>query len=75
MEPGSLKGVQFVVADVRKARQQLVERGVEVSEVRVARPEGFRPARDGDNLDNVGFIVFDDPDGNHWTVQQISSRG
>lgn len=75
MEPGSLKGVQFVVADVRKAHQQLVERGVGVSEVQVAGSEGFRPAQDGDSLDNVGFVVFDDPDGNQWTVQQISSRG
>lgn len=74
MEPGSLKGVQFVVADLQKARELLLERGVEVSEIRVAGPEGFRPAQDGDSLDNVGFVFFDDPDGNHWAVQQVSSR-
>lgn len=74
MEPGTLKGVQFVVADLQKARELLLERGVEVSEIQVAGPEGFRPAQDGDSLDNVGFVFFDDPDGNHWAVQQVSSR-
>ncbi|MCN0151108.1 VOC family protein [Salinispora arenicola] len=74
MEPGSLRGVQFVVADLQKARELLLERGVEVSEIRVAGPEGFRPAQDGDSLDNVGFVFFNDPDGNHWAVQQVSSR-
>jgi len=35
----------------------------------------YRPARDEDALDNVGFVRFTDPDGNGWFVQQISSRG
>ena len=74
MQPGSLKGLQLVVRDVRAARAQLVEHGVEVSEVQVVGPSGPRPARDGDDLDNVGFVFFDDPDGNGWAVQQISAR-
>jgi hypothetical protein len=73
--PGSVKGLQLVVPDVRAARAELVERGVDVSEVEVLRPEGSPPARDEeDELDNVGFIWFSDPDGNRWAVQQISSR-
>ena len=36
--------------------------------------DGLRPRREGESLDNVGFVYFDDPDGNGWTVQQISSR-
>lgn len=75
MPPGSLKGLQLVVSDVHAARAQLVERGVEVSEVQVVGPGGNRPARDGDALDNVGFVFFSDPDGNGWAVQQISARG
>jgi catechol 2,3-dioxygenase-like lactoylglutathione lyase family enzyme len=75
MAPGSLKGVQLVVADVRAARAQLVERGVGAGEVQVAGPAGFRPAGDDDDLDNVGMVLFDDPDGNSWVVQQISARG
>lgn len=71
MPPGSLRGLQLVVNDIHAARAQLVERGVEVSEVQVM---GDSPG-DRDPLDNVGFIFFSDPDGNGWAVQQISSRG
>ena len=72
MAPGSLKGLQLVVADIHKARAQLVERGVDVSEVQVM---GENPYPVDDPLDNVGFVHFSDPDGNAWAVQQISSRG
>jgi catechol 2,3-dioxygenase-like lactoylglutathione lyase family enzyme len=74
MAPGSLKGVQLVVNDVRAARAELLQRGVEVSEVQVLGPGGGRAAEDGDALNNAGFIFFDDPDGNSWAVQQIDSR-
>jgi catechol 2,3-dioxygenase-like lactoylglutathione lyase family enzyme len=71
MAPGSLKGLQLVVADLRAARAQLAERGVEVSEIQVL---GKSPRPQPDPLDNVGFVFFDDPDGNGWAVQQISAR-
>lgn len=71
MAPGSLKGLQMVVPDVNKARAELVDRGVEVSEVQIL---GESPTPTPDPLDNVGFIFFIDPDGNGWAVQQISSR-
>jgi catechol 2,3-dioxygenase-like lactoylglutathione lyase family enzyme len=74
MAPGSIKGLQLIVRDIHAARAELVERGVPVSEVQVAGPSGFRPSREGDELDNVGFVFFDDPDGNGWAVQQISAR-
>ena len=63
MAPGSLKGVQLVVADAYRARQQLLDRGVEVGEITVI------DERDGGTL-----FGFDDPDGNSWAVQQIKSR-
>jgi catechol 2,3-dioxygenase-like lactoylglutathione lyase family enzyme len=72
MEPGSLKGVQLVVADLNRARQQLLDRGVKVSDIVVM---GENPSPTPDPLDNVGFVFFDDPDGNRWAVQQISARG
>ena len=50
-------------------------RGVEASEIQVFDEDGLRPSRDGDILDNVGFVSFSDPDGNRWAVQQISFRG
>ena len=72
MVPGSLKGLQLVVPDIRAARAELSARGVDVSEVRVFDQDGLRPAHDEeDALDNVGFAFFDDPDGNGWAVQQI----
>jgi len=56
-EPGSLKGVQLVVSDIEAARAELVERGVDVSEVQ--------------DLPGGLFVFFSDPDGNGWSVQQI----
>jgi catechol 2,3-dioxygenase-like lactoylglutathione lyase family enzyme len=72
MPPGSLKGLQLVVPDLKAARAELIERGVDVSEIQVV---GESPSAQPDPLDNVGFLFFDDPDGNAWAVQQISARG
>ncbi len=73
MAPGSLKGLQLVVArHPRGPRCSSGERGVEVSEIQVM---GESPSPQPDPLDNVGFVFFDDPDGNGWAVQQISARG
>jgi catechol 2,3-dioxygenase-like lactoylglutathione lyase family enzyme len=72
--PGSYQGLQLVVSDLHAARAQLVERGVEASEIQVFDGSAFRPSREGDALDNVGFLFFSDPDGNGWAVQQISAR-
>jgi catechol 2,3-dioxygenase-like lactoylglutathione lyase family enzyme len=70
MPAGSLKGLQLVVKDIEAAHAELVERGVEVSDVQKI---GENP-KPGDPMDNVGFVFFSDPDGNGWAVQQISSR-
>ena len=72
MAPGSMKGLQLVVSDINAAHAQLVERGVEVSEVQKM---GENPQPGGQPLDNVGFVFFADPDGNGWAVQQMSARG
>jgi catechol 2,3-dioxygenase-like lactoylglutathione lyase family enzyme len=72
MPPGALKGLQLVVSDIRAARAQLTERGVEVTDIQVM---GESPTPQPDSLDNVGFVFFSDPDGNGWAVQQISARG
>ncbi len=63
MPPGSLKGLQLVVADAYRAREQLLERGVEAGEIDVM------DERDGGTL-----FGFADPDGNSWVVQQIKAR-
>ena len=71
MPAGLLKGLQLVVSDINAARAQLVDRGVDVSEIQVL---GENPSPTGNALDNVGFVFFSDPDGNGWAVQQISAR-
>ncbi len=71
MEPGSLQGVQLVVADIEAARAQLLERGLDPGEIQVL---GENRTPQPHPLDNVGFLFFEDPDGNGWAVQQISAR-
>jgi catechol 2,3-dioxygenase-like lactoylglutathione lyase family enzyme len=58
--PGSVQGLQLVVADIDAARAELLERGVDVSDVQQF-PWG-------------SFVFFSDPDGNGWAVQQIPDR-
>jgi catechol 2,3-dioxygenase-like lactoylglutathione lyase family enzyme len=58
--PGSVKGMQLVVADVGAARAQLAGRGVDVTDVQEF-PWGK-------------FVFFEDPDGNRWSVQEIVRR-
>src|ERR1700736_6733128 len=54
--PGSARGLQIVVTDVKAARAELVGRGMEVGEVQEF-PWGL-------------FVFFEDPDGNRWAIQQ-----
>jgi catechol 2,3-dioxygenase-like lactoylglutathione lyase family enzyme len=72
MQPGTLKGVQLVVADLRAAREELAGRGVDVSEVLVIAGGPPRPAGPDDQLDYQGYVFFEDPDGNGWGIQQLS---
>lgn len=66
-EPGSLRGVQLVVADVAAARERLVAGGVEASEV-FHFDGGER--RSGHGGPWNAFVSFEDPDGNAWVVQE-----
>jgi catechol 2,3-dioxygenase-like lactoylglutathione lyase family enzyme len=74
LRPGTLEGLFLVVADVKAARQALVDRGVEVGDVVVFDAGEYRPSREGESLDLVGVCFFNDPDGNRWMVQQIPAR-
>jgi hypothetical protein len=74
MAPGSLEGLQLVVNDLRAAHATLRERGIDTTDIQVYGKEGLRPLEEGDDLNNVGFIYFSDPDGNRWAVQQITAR-
>jgi predicted enzyme related to lactoylglutathione lyase len=59
-QPGSVQGIQMVVSDLNAARAELLERGVQVSEVQ--------------EFAWGSFVFFSDPDGNGWAVQQIPAR-
>ena len=59
--PGSVRGMQMVVADARAAHDDLAARSVEVSDVQ--------------SLPWGDFVFFSDPDGNAWAVQEIPARG
>jgi predicted enzyme related to lactoylglutathione lyase len=58
--PGSVEGLQLVVADIEAAREELAGRGVDVTDV-----SDFPWGR---------FVFFSDPDGNGWAVQQLPPR-
>jgi catechol 2,3-dioxygenase-like lactoylglutathione lyase family enzyme len=58
--PGSVQGMQMVVPDIEAAHAELVERGVEASDIQ--------------DLPWGSFVFFHDPDGNKWAVQQIQPR-
>jgi catechol 2,3-dioxygenase-like lactoylglutathione lyase family enzyme len=74
MPPGAVKGLQLVVPDVARAYAELVERGVQVSEVQSVDGDADKVVQGGRALDNVGFVFFEDPDGNGWAVQQMAGR-
>ena len=57
MQPGSVKGLHLVVADIRQAREALVKRGLEVGEVW--------------DVQGVKYAGFSDPDGNLWLLQEF----
>jgi catechol 2,3-dioxygenase-like lactoylglutathione lyase family enzyme len=61
MQPGSQRGLQMVVADVKAVREELLKRGAEVSEI---------------DVQSWGsFVYFRDPDGNSWSLQELPHRG
>jgi predicted enzyme related to lactoylglutathione lyase len=57
VQPGTIKGLHLVVADINKAREELASRGVAVGKV--------------DDLGGVLYVHFSDPDGNTWFLQEI----
>jgi catechol 2,3-dioxygenase-like lactoylglutathione lyase family enzyme len=82
-DPGSARGLYLVVDDIRAAHDELVDLGVEISEV-------FHPGEPGAQFDQDGanrvagadperatygsFATFGDPDGNTWLLQEITGR-
>ncbi len=59
-QPGSVKGLHLVVANIRTARAELAGRGVSVGDV--------------DDLGGITYVHFSDPDGNTWALQELSTQ-
>ncbi|MFM0057890.1 VOC family protein [Paraburkholderia phytofirmans] len=81
-EPGSVQGLHLIVSDITRAHAELVERGIDVSEVfhdagglfhragKEGRVSGPQPARSSYG----SFASFSDPDGNGWVFQEVTTR-
>ncbi|GGT15807.1 VOC family protein [Streptomyces chromofuscus] len=81
-EPGSAEGLHLVVEDIEAARAELSAKGVDVSEVfhdaggvfHHAGTENRVPGPDPERRSYGSFVSFSDPDGNGWTVQEVTER-
>ena len=86
--PGSPASIQFgpagaaplqrlllVVEDIEAARAELVERGIDVSEIWHGAPgQPPEPGRDPEGRSYVSQASFSDPDGNQWVLQEVTDR-
>jgi catechol 2,3-dioxygenase-like lactoylglutathione lyase family enzyme len=69
--PGSLDRLILAVTDIEAAREDLISRGVDVSEVYEQRPPGL------ESIEGTSYFLyasFSDPDGNNWLLQEITTR-
>jgi catechol 2,3-dioxygenase-like lactoylglutathione lyase family enzyme len=75
MSPGSLQGVILVVENIETARDDLIRRGVDVSEIWHIEPgQGRLPGIDPQRRSYFSRATFADPDGNTWQLQEITER-
>ena len=72
--PGSAQNEFLIVSDIQAAREDLVKRGVEVSEVFHLGPAGRGSGPAPDHATYRSFATFSDPDGNSWLLQEITTR-
>jgi catechol 2,3-dioxygenase-like lactoylglutathione lyase family enzyme len=74
MEPGSIHGLELAVHDIEAARDELMSRGVEVTEL--FHFDGGRPVPgpDPQRRSYMTHAAFSDPDGNGWLLQEITER-
>jgi catechol 2,3-dioxygenase-like lactoylglutathione lyase family enzyme len=74
--PGSAQGLFLVVSDIEAARAELVNRGVDVSDIFHVAGPGHPPipGRDPQGRSYFSYAAFSDPDGNKWLLQEITTR-
>jgi catechol 2,3-dioxygenase-like lactoylglutathione lyase family enzyme len=74
--PGSAEG-GLIVSDIEAARDELVGRGIEVSDIWHGPPfpvEARQPGPDPERTSYGSFFYFTDPDSNTWLVQEVTTR-
>jgi catechol 2,3-dioxygenase-like lactoylglutathione lyase family enzyme len=71
MAPGTLHGLHLCVSDIDTARAQLVDRGVDASELFHFGEGGQQSGPDPERQSYNTFLSFKDPDGNTWLVQEV----
>ena len=69
-EPGSYRGTHLVTRDIEAARAELVDRGVQVGDVRHMVDGEWHPGAHPGHSDYESFAEFADPDGNTWVLQE-----
>jgi catechol 2,3-dioxygenase-like lactoylglutathione lyase family enzyme len=74
--PGSGPRLYLIVSNVEAARDELIARGADVSEVfhRAAVGGPIIGGVDPDRRSYNSFATFKDPDGNEWLLQEITAR-
>jgi hypothetical protein len=73
-EPGSAQRFELVVSDIEAAREDLISRGVEVSELFHRDGGELLPGPDPERRSYLTYASFSDPDGNGWLLQEVTSR-
>ena len=73
-EPGSVERLELVVSDIEAAREDLIRRGVEVSELFHRGESGLAPGPDPERRSYFTYASFSDPDGNGWLLQEVKER-
>jgi catechol 2,3-dioxygenase-like lactoylglutathione lyase family enzyme len=76
---GSMRHLELVTSDIVATREELAERGVNVTEVYHGPgspffPQARIPGPDPNRASYNSYASFEDPDGNGWTLQEITSR-
>ena len=69
--PGSVRGLHLVVSDIEATRAELVESGMDVSEIRHFELGTWVPGPDPQRRDYSSYADFSDPDGNTWVLQEV----
>jgi catechol 2,3-dioxygenase-like lactoylglutathione lyase family enzyme len=77
--PGSQRHLELVTSDILATREELVQRGIEVTEVYHGPgspffPQARQPGPDPERTSYNSYASFEDPDGNGWTLQEVTTR-